>query len=376
MKKALFALVAVAFGLPLGHLAHDRLRTPRVDMTTEVWRHRMHAMARARVFMPAPPSGAGLDPGGFSGAAPSGAGDTLECRYEPDETSGTTPKFHCRLPSGEIVKVKYGINPEIPGEVAATRLLAALGFGADHMSVAVRVRCYGCPRSPYRSRQVAEWFFVAGLLDRFLDYTEYADFARPAVERKLPWRAVEVDEAQGFGFYELPLVDASRGGATSAELDAFRLMAVFLAHWDNKASNQRIVCLGDKGPDGPEPCASPLLMIQDAGATYGPRKVNHDGWEDAPIWRDDEGCTVSMADMPFGGATFTDAGISEAGRRLLAEKLSGLTEADITALFRSSNFPDADTGEPGAPDVSQWVRTFQRKVREITSRVCAPSPSR
>ena len=55
---------------------------------------------------------------------------------------------------------------------------------------------------------------------------------------------------------------------------------------------------------------------------------------------------------------------------------SALTEAEITALFRSSNFPDAVTGRPGAADVSPWVRTFQRKVREITTRVCAPSPSR
>ena len=372
VKKPLIVLLVVALGLPLAHLAYDRLWPPRVDTSGEAWRHRMDALARARVFAGDPPAVADLDLArNVRASAPFEPGAFHECRYEPDDTSGTTPKFDCRLPTGEVIKVKYGINPEIPGEVAATRLLAAMGFGADYMSIAERVRCYGCPRSPFRSRQIAEWFFVAGLLDRFLDYGSYADFARPAVEQKLEWRAVEVDEAKGFGWYELPHVDASRGGAGRAELDAFRLMAVFLAHWDNKASNQRIVCVGERGKDGPEPCASPLLMIQDAGATFGPRKVDHQGWSGARIWRDAAGCTVSMAALPYGGATFTDVEISEEGRKLLADRLGALTREQITALFRSSNFPDAETGRPGAADVSPWVETFQRKVGEITSRRCA-----
>lgn len=374
MKKPLIALIVVALGLPLAHLSYDRLRRPRVDTSSEAWQHRLDALARARVFAGDPPAVEQLDfARNVRATAPFEPGANLECRYEPDETSGTTPKFDCRLPSGEVIKVKYGINPEIPGEVAATRLLAAMGFAADYMSIAERVRCYGCPRSPYRSRQVAEWFFAAGVLDRFLDYSKYADFARPAVERKLEWRAVEVDEAEGFGWYELPLVDASRGGASRAELDAFRLMAVFLAHWDNKTSNQRIVCVGETGKDGPAPCASPLLMIQDAGATFGPRKVDHQGWAGAAIWRDAEGCAVSMSSMPYAGATFVDAEISEEGRALLAARLGALTEAQITALFRSSNFPDAETGRPGATDVSPWVETFQRKVAAITGRSCPPA---
>jgi hypothetical protein len=116
-------------------------------------------------------------------------------------------------------------------------------------------------------------------------------------------------------------------------------------------------------------------MIQDAGATFGPRKVEHQGWAGARIWRDAGGCAVSMAAMPHDGATFPDMEISEEGRKLLADRLGPLTEAQITDLFRSSNFPDARTGAPGASDVSPWVETFQRKVREITGRVCAPAAS-
>ena len=61
-------------------------------------------------------------------------------------------------------------------------------------------------------------------------------------------------------------IDPSRGGATRDEVDALRLMAVFLHHWDNKSSNQRLTCVGPTTPD----CAHPLAMIQDVGSEFGP----------------------------------------------------------------------------------------------------------
>lgn len=367
MVKKLFALaVAVILMFPLGHMAYDRYHVPETPVGSDGWRERAGTLARARVFLKATP---GVE-------MPASAGPDLECRYEPKDTTGTTPKFDCRLADGHIVKVKYGLNPEIPGEVAATRLLTSLGFAADHMSIVRRVRCYGCPRSPYRSRQVAEWFFVAGVLDQFLDYRNYADFANAAVERKFEARAFEVDDHAGWAFHELDAVDASRGGASRADVDALRLMAVFLAHWDNKATNQRLVCLGDRGEDGAAPCAEPLLMLQDLGATFGPKKVDYLGWKHAPIWRDPEGCMVSMAELPYRGATFPDVEISEAGRRLLASKLAVYDAVAIANLFLSSNFPDAETGQVGATNVQPWVEVFQEKVAAITNRSCAPSPGR
>lgn len=366
MKKALLALAAAGILFPVGHMAYDRYHVPEPPIGSPEWKVRADALARAQVFIrqtsvPELPSAAGPD---------------VDCRYEPKGTTGTTPKFDCRMADGRVVKVKYGVNPEIPGEVAATRLLSALGFASDHMSLVRRVRCYGCPRSPYRSRQVAEWFFVAGLLDRLLDYNAYADFANAAVERKFEARAVEIGGHHGWAFHELTQVDPSRGGATRAEIDALRLMAVFLAHWDNKAANQRLVCLDDRGPDGPGPCARPLLMLQDLGATFGPKKVDYLGWKHAPIWRDREGCYVSMSQMPYRGATFGDVEISEGGRRLLADKLAAYDSAAVANLLLSSNFPDAESGQVGASNVQPWVEVFQEKVAAIRSRSCAPSPSR
>jgi hypothetical protein len=94
------------------------------------------------------------------------------------------------------------------------------------------------------------------------------DFVNVAVERKLKGDGVEAGGEKGWAFYELAKIDPARGGASRAEVDALRLMAVFLNHWDNKGPNQRLVCEGDQ----PAPCAHPLAMMQDVGSDFGPRK--------------------------------------------------------------------------------------------------------
>ena len=72
----------------------------------------------------------------------------VRCRYLDGPARGTTAKFDCVLADGEVVKVKYGHTGEIQAEIAASRLLTALGFGADRMYLVPRLRCYGCVRTP------------------------------------------------------------------------------------------------------------------------------------------------------------------------------------------------------------------------------------
>src|SRR5688572_4167608 len=71
---------------------------------------------------------------GPSGRGSFEPGATFNCDYSDKKLSGRTPKFVCVLPGGDELKVKYGgTNGEVYGEVAASRLLWALGFGADAM---------------------------------------------------------------------------------------------------------------------------------------------------------------------------------------------------------------------------------------------------
>jgi hypothetical protein len=192
---------------------------------------------------------------------------------------------------------------------------------------------------------------------------EYTDFNMVAVERVFPAPAIESDSASGWAWWELKFSAAPR-----ADLDALRLLAMFLAHWDNKADNQRLICLdageGDGATGG---CREPLLMIQDLGATFGPYKANLGGWRNAPFWTDAAGCRISMTAFPFAGASFPDARISEEGRLQLLAQLQALTDADVRGLFREARFPEYQGTTDDGLDLDQWASAFNRRVRMLAA---------
>lgn len=300
--------------------------------------------------------------------------EVVECRFKPGGAAGTTPKFDCALPGGEIVKIKYGrSNPEVYTEVAASRLLAALGFPADRMFVVDRVRCFGCPPDPFPALECVNHLADGDPADRCfpdLDFAHSQDFDEVVIERPIKGRRIEMQGQRGWTWEELRFVDPVHGGATRAEVDALRLMAVFLGHWDNKANNQRLLCQGEK--KNAEGCERPLAMIQDLGATFGPLKLDLAGWSRRRIWADAPACKVSMTSMPFGGSTFPDAFISEAGRGLLASRLGRLSTEQIRALFDGARVAHYPHRRVSARNVDNWVRAFQSKVRAIVDR--APCP--
>jgi len=298
--------------------------------------------------------------------------EPLSCKFLPRPTSGTTPKFDCILPGGRLVKVKYGGTAENYAEVAASRLLAALGFGADRMYVVPRVRCFGCPISPFRSYQALEIARMDEAYTRRIDYGQYRDFEWAAVEKRFEAPSIEAGEVEGWAFYELDKIDPARGGSSRAEVDALRLMAIFLHHWDNKAENQRLVCLAEPSGDRNGPCPKPYAFVQDVGSTFGPNKVNLESWRTRRLWRNATTCEVTMEDMPFGGATFQTIRISEAGRLFLADKLGRLRAEQIRALFKAARFPAYHSPRDPGADVGNWVLAFQAKVREISDRMPCP----
>jgi hypothetical protein len=289
----------------------------------------------------------------------------FSCRFLAEVPTGTSAKFDCVLQSGEVVKVKYGRNPEVAAEVAATRLVEALGFAADRMSIAPRVRCDGCPRFPFFAMRLLQ---LTGLHARYPPHGSdagYSDFEWVAIERKFGGAAIETAASKGWGWWELKYVDADIG-ATREDLDALRLLAIFLAHWDNKSDNQRLVCLDE--PAGIDrPCVRSIAMMQDLGATFGPSKLNLGRWRDAPVWADRASCTVSMEAMPWRGGTFTDTRIGEAARARLARQLMAITDQNIRSLFRAARFPDYYSATDDAKDIDAWSGAFRHRVDQIAS---------
>jgi hypothetical protein len=140
--------------------------------------------------------------------------DTIECRFVATPVSGTTAKFDCAMADGTPLRVKYGWTSEIPAEVAATHLLTALGFGADRVVRARRVRCYGCPRWPMLTRQVAGRLSLDGWLRRRVDFDRHTDFEQVSVEWRDKARELKFGEQEGWAWHELSHIDPMRGGAT------------------------------------------------------------------------------------------------------------------------------------------------------------------
>jgi hypothetical protein len=287
----------------------------------------------------------------------------VECDYLDKELSGRSPKFACMAKGDDELKVKYGFtNGEVYGEVLASRLLWALGFGADHM-YSVKVICRGCPET------------FGGLVRENGDRV----FDPAAIERKMPGAVV----TDAWAWKELDLIDEESGGAPLAHRDALKLMAVFIQHTDTKPEQQRFICLGvDELPPGAD-CQKPFMFIQDVGVTYGRANafnenptgsVNLAGWSTTPVWKTATGPCVGNLPKSFTG-TLDEPVISEQGRQFLAGLLQQLTDAQIRDLFEAARVT-LRVREPRNPlsgfaTVENWVSAFKVKRAEIMNRRCA-----
>ena len=289
--------------------------------------------------------------------------------------TGMTPKFLCEIKKDDVVKVKYDKkNGEVYAEVAASRLLWALGFKADTMEP-TRVTCNGCPPDPFATSG-NDWQRGSPA------ETSTRVFDPAIIEREIPGDAIEVPGYEGWAWPELETASQRAGGATRAHIDAFKLLAVFIQHSDTKPDQQEIVCTAGRVKDarGNETCGSPWLVIKDLGGTFGKAtklnnsKMSLDDWSSVNVWKDPKQC---VGDLPRSlTGTLEDPKISEAGRRFLAERLSRLTDRQLRDLFTVSNVMKREEEIAGADGkkrpvtVDDWVRVFKKKRAEIVSARC------
>jgi hypothetical protein len=335
------------------------------------------ALAAARVwFPPAVPPGA-VDfalntpgPGGFDPHT------DVECTFSLEPTSGATPKFICTLPDGDHVKVKYAEavpNGEVSSEIAATRLLAALGFPADRMNRVHSVKCRGCPPLPQQALQCLAKGEPAKVCLQGASADRVVTFQDALIERPLEGKKIEATKDQGWSWYEVDKIDPGAGGSSRAEVDALRLMAILLAHWDNKGANQKLLCPpGKSRSDGS--CSAPVAAIGDLGAVFGPTRVDLVSWAKRPMWVDAASCRVSMKGLPFDGATFKDQQISESGRQLAVKLLRQLTPQQLNTLFEASGVTAFPHIAAAAKEPQNWTNAFLDKVEQIGSAGPCPNP--
>jgi hypothetical protein len=292
----------------------------------------------------------------------------VPCDYVEQPLDGNSPKFNCRVSDGSVVKVKYG-HGEVEAEILGTRLLWALGFGADRMYPAV-VTCRGCAADPWKDRRPVDETHV---------------FESAVIERKFQGHAIETKKTKGWAWPELNMVDARQGGAPAEQRNALALLAVFIQHSDSKPEQQRLTCLShdyidDDSGEGTGQCAMPFLLLNDVGQTFGKANylnrsnlsaVNFDGWSKERIWRDQKSCVANLPLSRTG--TLENPKISEAGRAFLAGLLTQLTDRQIHDLFEVARV-DLRSRKPGSNEppatIDEWVAAFKQKREEIVTRRC------
>jgi len=353
----------VALGLLSGAIACAPLRVKLPGGNDAEERLRIDAIRRAEVWRPTKVASLDLERGpDVTGRfAPQAS---VRCNYVDKKMSGRSPKFTCAVTPKDEVKVKYGrTNGEVYAEVAATRLLWALGFGADAM-YPVRVICRGCPRDLRKDATVTGRQVV---------------FDPAAIERKMKGTELEWDDTIGWSWSELDLVDDRAAPAQRAQRDALKLLAALLQHTDSKTQQQRLVCLDAPARKKPATCAHPFMMINDLGLTFGHSNAfnrnsqgsaNFEKWAEEPVWRKPETCEANLAGSLT--STLRNPVIGEPGRRFLADLLVQLTDQQLTDLFKVARLPARARAadQPEGDSVRDWVAAFKAKRDEVVNQRC------
>lgn len=356
--------------------AGQRVAAQQVCFTAQ---ERARAEQTAKVYRAPDP---GYDPvlgynparGPRRGAPPvdsNGLAKRINCVANKDESpgAGTTPKFHCSVAGntdedGNLVRYKIkphfkGQTPdkrngEIYGEFLSSRFSKALGFFADDEWVA-DVNCPDCEKSLTKSFQGASFSTfqpAAGIelsLARGLDANCNNKDSAPLGET---------------------LTNLLQNGAARAEIDAFKLWLAFIDHGDTKADNHKFACLNSKKNGNTRTCepGQAVYYVSDMGSTFGfssssEKKARLDSWRNKkPIEVKDGVCSTTAKSVG-------DTRISEAGRKLLADNLQRLLNAEqqnktITRVFAASR--NAERDQPPAA----WAAEFVRKARLIIDARC------
>ena len=300
-----------------------------------------------------------------------GLAKPLNCVANKDESpgAGTTPKFHCSVAGntdedGNLIRYKIKPhfkgqaldkrNGEIYGEFLSSRFSKALGFFADDEWVA-DVNCPDCQKSLTKSFQGAS----------------FSPF-QPAAGVELPLgRGIDVNcNNKDSGALPDTLTNLLHNGGARAEIDAFKLWLAFIDHGDTKTDNHKFACLNSKKNGNTRICepGEAVFYVGDMGSTFGfssasEKKARLDSWRTKkPIEVKDGTCTASAKSVG-------DTHISEDGRKLLADNLQRLLDAEqqnktITGVFAASR--NAERDRPP----TEWAAEFVRKARMIIDARC------
>ncbi len=299
-----------------------------------------------------------------------GLAKPLRCVANKDDKpgAGTTPKFHCSVAGvtdadGNLIRYKIKPhfkgqsadkrNGEIYGEFLSSRFSQALGFFADDEWVA-DVTCPDCEKSLTRGFQGAS----------------FSPFQPAAGVELSLGKGIDVD-CDNKDSASLAEALQKLNGSQRAEVDAFKLWLAFIDHGDTKSDNHKYACLKSRKDGKNRICedGQAVFYVGDMGSTFG-YSSSSENKARLDVWRKKDPIKVSGDRCTANAKSVGDTTISEAGRKLLADNLQRLLDAEkqnqtITRVFEASR--NAERDRPAA----EWSAEFQRKARMIIDARCS-----
>ena len=336
----------------------------RAEQTAKVWRAPDPGYDPVLGYNPATGPRRGAPPVDSNGLA-----KPINCVANKDESpgAGTTPKFHCSVQGvtdEDGQPVRYKIKPhfkgqekekrngEIYGEFLSSRFSKALGFFADDEWVA-DVRCPDCEKSLTRGFQGAS----------FSPFQPAAG-VELSLGRGLDVKCNNKDAA--------PLGETLQKlqGTARAEVDAFKLWLAFIDHGDTKTDNHKLACLSSKRNGDTRTCepGQAVFYVGDMGSTFGHSSASEKKAR-LEVWSKKNPIEVSGGRCTTTAKGISDTSISEGGRKLLADQLQRLLDAEkqnktITRVFQASRNSERDR------PATEWAAEFERKARMIIDARC------
>ena len=359
--------------MPRRRTAHPStlpLRRPRpIDAVTIDERARM--LERVSVWRPIDTASADLLSGPpATNGFPFDADVACAFHYPEKPLTGVTPKFECEVVPGDAVKVNSAATTArcLPKSRRRDSSGAWL-LRRPHVPGAGDLPELSTGSAPRERGRVASRKARHGANDAVRS---------AAIERKIEGDAIEAPDYEGWSWKELDAVAERLNPAVRAQVDALKLLAVFVQHVDSKPEQQALVCADGKTAkdrSGNATCREPLLVVKDLGSTFGAgskfnfEKMKLASWRSVPIWKDVPGCQGHLTRSLIG--TLEHPIISEAGRRFLAERLLLLSDRQLRDLFTAARVEQRqDTIDGRQATVDDWVRVFKAKRDEIRNRRC------
>ncbi len=163
-----------------------------------------------------------------------------------------------------------------------------------------------------------------------------------------------------------------QSGGERAEIDAFKLWLAFIDHGDTKTDNHKFACLDSrKDANGARICkpGQAVFYVGDMGSTFGYSRSSENKAK-LDVWKKKNPIEVSGGRCTTTAKSVGDTNIGEAGRKLLADGLQRLLDAEkqnrtITRVFEASRNAERDQPAP------QWAAEFERKARMIIDARCS-----